>query len=35
MEKNSYGLEDASHFLQENAAERMVECIEAFLKANS
>ena len=31
----TYELEDASHFLQEDAAERMVECIEAFLKANS
>jgi cis-3-alkyl-4-acyloxetan-2-one decarboxylase len=30
----TYELEDASHFLQENAAERIVQSIETFLKAN-
>jgi haloalkane dehalogenase len=30
----TYELEDASHFLQEDAAERIVQSIETFLKAN-
>ena len=30
----TYELEDASHFLQEDAPERIVQCIETFLKAN-
>lgn len=30
----TYELEDASHFLQEDAPERIVQWIEAFLEAN-
>jgi pimeloyl-ACP methyl ester carboxylesterase len=30
----THEIEDASHFLQEDAPERIVEYIEAFLQAN-